>query len=41
MILLKLLIILGKLKLPFIAIKCSGLASLETLEKVSNGEMTV
>ena len=31
---------LGKLKLPFIAIKCSGLASLETLEKVSNGEMT-
>ena len=31
---------LGKLKLPFIAIKFSGLASLETLEKVSNGEMT-
>lgn len=31
---------LGKLKLPFIAIKCSGLVSLETLEKVSNGEMT-
>jgi len=30
---------LGKLKLPFIAIKCSGLVSLETLEKVSNGEM--
>ena len=31
---------LGKLKLPFIAIKFSGLASLETLEKVSNGELT-
>jgi len=31
---------LGKLKLPFIAIKFSGLASLETLEKISNGEMT-